>query len=90
MAKKTLGGANLLKEATKEASQEKIDLQGAVLMTPAQIEALKQTKEKRTAGKMVYITPSEMDKFLSLIGRKTYSNAVRELILEFIKTHDKK
>jgi hypothetical protein len=89
--KKTLGGANLLKKATEEAKQEKIDLEGAVLMTPAQIEALKQPKEKRTAGKMVYITPSEMEAFLGSIGRESFSNAVRGLILEFIeKNKDEK
>lgn len=87
MTKKTLGGAKLLKDATKEAEKEKIDLNATVLMTQEQIEKLKQPKEKRTAGRMVYITPSEMEDFLSLIGRETYSNAVRGLILGFIKNN---
>lgn len=39
---------------------------------------------------MTYITPSEMEAFLGMIGPETYSNAVRELILEFIKNNNEK
>ena len=85
MTKKTLG-SNLLKDATKEAQAGKINLESTVLMTPEQL----QPREKRTAGRMVYITPSEMEKFLSMIGRETYSNAVRDLILAFIKKNNGK
>lgn len=85
MAKKTLGNNKLLKDATKEAQKGEIDLNATVLMTQAQILELKKPKEKRTAGKMVYIKPSEMEEFLNYIGRESYSNAVRKLILEFIE-----
>ncbi len=84
MTKKTLGGLNPLKNASKEAHSGKIDLNATVLMRPEQLQA----KEKRTAGRMVYITPSEMETFLSMIGRETYSNAVRKLILDFIRNHN--
>ena len=86
MTKKTLGSSSLLKDATKEAQAGKIDLESTVLMTPEQLKP----KEKRTAGKMTYITPSEMEAFLGMIGPETYSNAVRELILEFIKNNNEK
>lgn len=85
MTKKTLGGSNLLKKATVEAQEGKIDLGATVLMTHAQILELSKPKERKTAGKMVYLRPSEMEAFLSSIGRESYSNAVRKLILEFIE-----
>ena len=86
MTKKTLGSSNLLKDATKEAQAKKLDLESTVLMSPDQL----RPKEKRTAGGIAYITPSEMESFLSMIGRETYSNAVRKLILEFIRKNNHK
>ena len=88
MAKKTLGGAELLKKATDTNKGEKIDLEATVLMTQAQIEELKRGRPKRTASKMVYLTEEEMETFLSLIGRETFSNKVRELILDFINKNN--
>ncbi|TXK93368.1 hypothetical protein BMR07_12935 [Methylococcaceae bacterium CS1] len=87
MPKKVLGKSKLLKDATKEAQEGEIDLNATVLMTHAQILELSKPKERRTAGKMVYITPSEMEAFLGSIGRESYSNAVRGLILEFIENN---
>ena len=89
MSKKILGGSKLLVDATKKAQEGKIDLNATVLMTHAQILELSKPKERRTAGKMVYITSSEMEIFLGFISRETFSNAVRKLILEFIKKQKK-
>jgi len=45
----------------------------------------KTTKEKRSVKMGSYVKPSEKEAFLKLIGRKTESDAIRELILEAIK-----
>lgn len=47
--------------------------------------SIKETKEKRTVVIQSMLRPSEEKTFLSLISRETKSNAVRDLILEFIK-----
>ncbi len=88
MPKKTLRGANLLKKATDNNKGEKIDLNATVLMTMAQIEELKRGKPKKTAHKMVYLTEKEMEVYLNLIGRKTFSNSTRKLILDFISKNN--
>ena len=49
-----------------------------------------ETKEKRTVVIQSLLRPSEKKALLSLIGRETGSNAVRALILEFIKKDSKK
>jgi hypothetical protein len=63
-----------------------LNLKDSVLVRPDQVKINNaKVTEKRTANKMTYLTNSEMEEFLSLIGRKTFSDATRELILEFIK-----
>lgn len=44
-------------------------------------------KQKRTEILQTTITPSEKEVFFSMIGRKTASNAIRELILNYIKNN---
>ena len=92
MAKKTLGGTSLLADAAKASQGQGPKLSETVLATPKQIKELKEPKpkkppatpkEKRTIARSVYITPSEFDEFLGNIGRETFSDAVRSLILEF-------
>ena len=51
--------------------------------------SIKEAEEKRTVVIQSILRPSEQKAFLALIGRKTKSNAVRELILEFIKKDNK-
>ncbi len=41
--------------------------------------------EQRTARLASYVRPSEKESFLNLIGRKSESDAIRELILKFIE-----
>ena len=48
---------------------------------------LKKINEIRSVTIQTKLKPSEKDKFLSLIGRETESNIVRNLILEFIKNN---
>jgi hypothetical protein len=43
-----------------------------------------QIEEKRTSSVQSLLKPSEKECFISLIGRETESNAVRNLILKFI------
>jgi hypothetical protein len=44
--------------------------------------------ETRTASVISKIKPSEKEAFLNLIGRKSESSAIRELILDFIERED--
>lgn len=76
MKKKTIS----IDEAMTTA-QEKDGLKGIENIS------IKETEEKRTIVIQSMLRPSEKKTFLSLIGRKTESNAVRDLILEFIKLH---
>lgn len=66
-----------LLKAADEAKDKKADLTAEVKRTS--------TEEKRTKKVGSYIKPSEEEKFLSLIGRKSTSDAIRELILDFNK-----
>ena len=92
MAKKTLGGSPLLADAAKAAQGQGPKLSETVLATPKQINALKQQEpkqvsappeEKRTKGRSVYLKPSEYEEFVGKIGRESFSDAVRDLILKF-------
>lgn len=80
-SKISLKKLNQMKRAAQEAKEETADLTDS---TPS---AKKKTpvQEKRTDKIGTYLRPSEKEKFLSLIGRKSESDAVRELILAFIK-----
>jgi len=60
-----------------------LNLEDSVMVKPEQVKKTKSSTEKRTANKMVYLRESEMEEFLSKIGRKTFSDAARELILAF-------
>jgi hypothetical protein len=46
--------------------------------------------EKLTGFIQVKVKPSEKDKFLSLIGRRSASAEIRRMILNFINEHDDK
>ena len=57
------------------------------------LEGLQQTsftvqEEKLTGFLQVKVKPSEKDKFLSLIGRRSASAEIRQMILDFIEKHD--
>ena len=93
MAKVKLGYTleNSLNEAKKKGE---FNLKDAVITTPQKLSQtennaskikLDTPKEKRDVSGMTYLTRSEMDSFLSLIGRKSFSDAARELILDFTK-----
>jgi hypothetical protein len=47
-------------------------------------------EEKLTGFLQVKVKPSEKDKFLSLIGRRSASAEIRRMILNFINEHDDK
>lgn len=76
---------NKMKEAAKEAKEETADLTD----TPITKKKVKPVQEKRTDKIGTYVKPSEKERFISLLGRKSESDAVRELILDFIKKNDK-
>jgi|OM-RGC.v1.031576316 hypothetical protein len=89
MAKRILGQ---LKETVEESKGKGgLNLHNTVITTPEKIEKLsnnakkQEQKEKRDASGMTYLTKTEMETFLSLIGRKSFSDATRELILSFLK-----
>lgn len=44
-------------------------------------------EENRTKRMQVMLKPSEYETFIKLIGRKSESNATRELILDFLKAN---
>ena len=57
------------------------------------LEGLQQTnfsvqEEKVTGFLQVKVKPSEKEKFLSLIGRRSASAEIRQMILDFIEKHD--
>ncbi len=85
MAEKiSLAKLNQMKKAAQEAKEETADL----TYSPTDKRKTKAVQEKRTDKIGTYLRPSEKEKFLSLIGRKSESDAVRELILTFIKKDD--
>lgn len=65
-----------------------LDLQNSVMVKPDQVKK-RSVIEKRSESKMTYLTKTELDKFLGLIGRKTFSDASRDLIIKFIKENEK-
>ena len=48
------------------------------------------TEEHRSRKAHTFLKPSEYDKFIARIGRKTVSSALRDLILEFNAQDDGK
>ena len=79
-------GMTLAKSFQSAKESGGLNSKDSVLVRPDQVKINNaKVAEKRTANKMTYLKNSEMEEFLSLIGRKTFSDATRELILEFIK-----
>ncbi len=76
-------------KALDMAEGQEINFEHAVLTTPSQV---KKTKliEKRSRKVHTYIKPSEYEYFVSHIGRETFSNALRKLILTFNKKQNEK
>lgn len=72
---------NEMKKAAEEAKKEKADLTDSSTSK----KNIRSQEEKRVDKIGTYLKPSEKKKFINMIGRKTESDAVRELILEFIK-----
>jgi len=71
--------ADTLKAAADKVAAEKANLEGK--QEKKLVKAPIEKREERLAG---YVKKSEKDKFLSLIGRKSESDAIRDLVLEFI------
>lgn len=68
-----------------KAKDKKTDLSFKKNMpTPASVPAKKKAAPKRTTSIISYVTKQEKEQFISLIGRETESNAVRDLIIQFI------
>jgi hypothetical protein len=57
------------------------------IVSPAELKQ-KPVIEKRSRKVHTYLKPSEYDAFVSHIGRETFSNALRELVLAFNKKQD--
>ena len=79
----TMSEAKLKKMQAKvaEASHEKTDL------TPVKTLKKETAQEKRSVKILSNVKPSEKKAFIDLIGRKTESDAVRELVLAFIEAN---
>jgi hypothetical protein len=71
-----------MQQATAEVQSKKADLKLKVETPPVE-----EAKEKRTVKMGSYVKPSEKEQFLSLIGRKSESDGIRDLILKFIEEH---
>ena len=66
------------------AEGQEVNFKDAVLTTPGQIKKSKQI-EKRSRKVHTYLKPSEYEAFVGHIGRETFSNALRDLVLAFNK-----
>ena len=75
---------NKFAKAMHMAEGQEVNFKDAVLTTPGQIKKSKQI-EKRSRKVHTYLKPSEYDCFVSHIGRETFSNALRDLVLAFNK-----
>lgn len=71
-----------MQDAAQEVNSDKADL--LVIASPSKNPHSKKTvkRDKRVA---CYLTTQEKNDFLSLIGRESESDAIRELILNMIK-----
>lgn len=79
MSKLNLSKLEKLQQAASEAAGTKADL------SPT----MEKTEEKRTVKMGAYVKPSEKEEFLSLIGRQSESDALRDLVLKFIESNKK-
>lgn len=61
----------------------------AVRKVVDQEKPIKKVVEKRLAKIGSYVRPSEKEAFINLLGRKSESDAIRELILKFIEEKTK-
>ena len=75
---------NKFAKAVDMAEGQEVNFKQAVLTTPSQVKKDRQI-EKRSLKVHTYIKPSEYDCFISHIGRETFSNALRDLVLDFNK-----
>jgi len=71
-------------KALDMAEGQEVNFSDAVLTTPGQIKKAK-LAEKRSRKVHTYLKPSEYACFVSHIGRETFSNALRHLVLAFNK-----
>ena len=76
-----------LKDAKLKKMQEKViqEIHTKANLTPNKKVSKKALSEKRSVKVMSNIRPSEKEAFIALIGRKSESDVLRELILNFIK-----
>lgn len=72
-------------KAVSLADKEGANLGSAVVTTRDKLKATKRPDEKRTKPAHTYLTKSEYNDFISLIGRATVSDAIRDIVLEFIE-----
>jgi len=75
---------NKFAKALDMAEGQEVNFKQAVLTTPNQVKKDRQI-EKRSRKVHTYLKPSEYDFFISHIGRETFSNALRDLVLDFNK-----
>lgn len=80
-------GENAIANAVKQATPKKADLT-AVTTKITQEKPAEKPVEKRIAKIGCYVKPSEKTAFIKLLGRKSESDAIREMILEFIKKNN--
>lgn len=78
-----------VQKAVGLADKEGAHLGSAVVTTRDKLKTTKKPEEKRTKPAHTYLAQAEYDGFIELIGRKTVSDALRDLVLEFIKQNAK-
>jgi hypothetical protein len=80
-----------LKDAKLKKMQEKViqESHTKANLTPNKTVSKKALSEKRSVKVMSNIRPSEKAAFIALIGRKSESDVLRELVLNFIKNKEK-
>ena len=71
-------------KALDMAEGQEVNFSDAVLTTPSQVKKAKLV-EKKSRKLHTYIKPSEYEVFVSHIGRETFSEALRKLVLAFNK-----
>lgn len=81
MSKKSL--LDKMNVAIDIAENKEVDFHQTVLATPDQLKNLKSEEEKKTKKIHTYLKPADYDEFISYLGRKSESSAIRNLILEF-------
>ena len=71
-------------KALNMAEGQEVNFEDAVLTTPGQVKKVKLV-EKKSRKLHTYLKPSEYEVFVSHIGRETFSEALRKLVLTFNK-----